>query len=51
MTSALIGGYFAAKFGVKGVFLGGGVLMLLSLPVFLKGINASLKGKELKYSR
>ena len=51
MTSALIGGYFAAKFGVKGVFLGGGVLMLVSLPIFLKGIDSSLKGKELKYSK
>lgn len=51
MASAMIGGYFAAKFGVKGVFLGGGLLMLLSLPLFLKGIGASLKGKELKYYR
>ena len=51
MISALIGGYFAAKFGVDGVFMVGGVLMFIALPIYLKGMDECLKGKTLKYSR
>ena len=50
MASSLIGGYLFAKLGVNGVFMAGGALMLISLPIFLKGIDESLRGKKLKFA-